>query len=65
MLTFFKKYKLFFIVLFILSAIILTLFYGALKPKKMLKIYNPSDVNPELVDYRALYKHQPRPELAP
>lgn len=55
MLTFFKKYKLFFIVIFILSAIILALFYGALKPKKTLKIYNPSDVNPELVDTTVQY----------
>jgi protein SCO1/2 len=32
----------------VLSAIILTLFYSALK--KTLPIYNPADVNPELVD---------------
>jgi len=50
MIAFFKKYKIFFIVLAILSAIILTLFYNALKPKKTLKIYNPADVNPEMVD---------------
>lgn len=34
----------------ILSAIILYLFYGALKPEKTLPIYSPADVNPELVD---------------
>ncbi|WP_296143599.1 SCO family protein [uncultured Flavobacterium sp.] len=50
MLTFFKKYRIFFIVFLVLSAIILTLFYNALKPKKTLKIYNPADVNPEMVD---------------
>lgn len=50
MLSFFKKYKMFFIVMVILSAIILYLFYGALKPKKTLPIYSPADVNPELVD---------------
>jgi len=50
MASFFKKYRIFFIVLLILSAIILTLFYFALKPKKMLKVYNPADVNPEMVD---------------
>lgn len=33
-----------------LSAIILALFYNALTPKKTLKIYNPADVNPEMVD---------------
>lgn len=55
MLNFFKKYRLFFVVMFCLSALILTLFYFALKPKKYLKIYNPSDVNPELVDTTVQY----------
>lgn len=55
MLTFFKKYRIFFLVLFILSATIITLFYFALKPKKMLKIYNPADVNPEMVDTTVQY----------
>ncbi|GGB78244.1 SCO family protein [Flavobacterium suaedae] len=50
MLSFFKKYKMFFIVMAVLSAVILYLFYGALKPKKTLTIYSPADVNPELVD---------------
>jgi len=50
MLSFFKKYRLFFIVFVILSAIILTLFNTALTPKKTLKIYSPADVNPELAD---------------
>lgn len=39
----------------VLSAIILTLFYLALKPKKTLPIYNPSMVNPELVDSTVQY----------
>jgi protein SCO1/2 len=39
----------------VLSAIILSLFYSALKPKKMLPIYNPSMVNPELVDSTVQY----------
>lgn len=55
MLSFFKKYKIFFIVLLVLSAIILTLFYSALKPQKTLKIYSPADVNPELVDTTVQY----------
>ncbi len=55
MLSFFKKYKWFLIVVIVLSAIILTLFYLALKPKKMLPIYNPSMVNPELVDSTIQY----------
>jgi protein SCO1/2 len=37
----------------VLSAIILTLFYSALK--KTLPIYNPADVNPELVDSTVQY----------
>lgn len=55
MLSFFKKYRIFFVVLFVLSAIIITLFYHALKPKKTLKIYNPADVNPEMVDTTVQY----------
>ena len=56
MLEFFKKYRLFFGVFIVLSAIILSLFYSALKPKKTLPIYNPADVNPELVDSTVQYK---------
>ncbi|MFV8356409.1 SCO family protein [Flavobacterium sp. XS1P32] len=52
---FLKKYRLFFGVFIVLSAIILTLFYSALKPKKTLLIYNPADVNPELVDSTVQY----------
>lgn len=42
-----------FFVLF--SIITLSLFYVALKPKKTLPIFNPSDVNPELVDSTVQY----------
>ena len=52
---FLKKYRLFFGVFIVLSAIILTLFYLALKPKKTLPIFNPADVNPELVDSTVQY----------
>ena len=45
-----KKYRMFFVVMTILSLIIITLFYNALDPKKTLPIFDPSDVNPELVD---------------
>lgn len=55
MLSILSKYKLFLITVIVLSAIILTLFYSALKPKKMLPIYNPSMVNPELVDSTVQY----------
>jgi protein SCO1/2 len=55
MLSFFKKYKVFFISLACLSAVILLLFYTALKPKKYLQVYSPADVNPELVDSTIQY----------
>ncbi len=48
--SFFAKYKLFGAVLLMLSAVIIYLFYNALKPKVVLPIYQPSMVNPELVD---------------
>lgn len=50
------KYRKFFIVLILFSAITISLFYSALKPKKDLPIYNPADVNPELVDSTVQYK---------
>ena len=56
MLEFFKKYRLFFGVLIVFSTIIISLFYSALKPKKTLPIFNPVDVNPELVDSTIQYK---------
>lgn len=42
--------------LFIFSAVTISLFYSALKPQKTLPIYNPADVNPELVDSTVQYK---------
>ncbi len=47
---FFGKFKLFGMVLLMLSAVIVYLFYDALEPAKTLPIYQPSMVNPELVD---------------
>jgi protein SCO1/2 len=55
MLEIFKKYRIFFGVMAVLSVIIITLFYTALKPKKTLPIFNPADVNPELVDSTVQY----------
>jgi len=49
MLELLKKYRLFFIVMALLSAIILSLFYNALTPVKKLPIYTPSMVNAEMV----------------
>ena len=50
------KYRKFFIVLIVFSAVTISLFYSALKPQKTLPIYNPADVNPELVDSTVQYK---------
>ena len=50
------NYRKFIIGFLIFSAIVLSFFYMALKPKKMLPIYNPADVNPELVDSTVQYK---------
>jgi protein SCO1/2 len=51
----FYKYRKFFGVLLVFSIITIYLFYVALKPGKSLPIYNPSDVNPELVDSTIQY----------
>lgn len=56
MLDFFKKYKIFAIVLAILSVIIVSIFYSILKPKRVLPIYQPSEVSLELVDSTIQYK---------
>ncbi|WPO80036.1 SCO family protein [Flavobacterium sp. KACC 22761] len=50
------KYRKFFIVLILFSVVTISLFYSALKPQKTLPIYNPADVNPELVDSTIQYK---------
>lgn len=50
MLEIFKAYKKFFIVFGLIAVVILVLFYNALKPKKTLPVFSPSDVNPEMVD---------------
>lgn len=49
------KYRIFIGIFLIFSVITLSLFYNALKPEKMLPIYNPADVNPELVDSTIQY----------
>lgn len=55
MLSILKKYKIFIGFFVVFSIVTLTAFYMVLKPKKMLPIYNPSDVNPELVDSTVQY----------
>ncbi|MEW2920879.1 SCO family protein [Muricauda sp. ANG21] len=54
--SFFAKYKLFAIVFLCLSAVIMYLFYNALQPTKMLPVYQPSMVDPTLVDSTLHYK---------
>jgi protein SCO1/2 len=49
------KYRKFLGVLLVFSIITIYLFYVALKPSKSLPIFNPSDVNPELVDTTVQY----------
>ena len=50
MFSYLKKYRLFFGTMALISAVAISLFYNALKPKKTLPIYNPAMVNHELVD---------------
>ncbi len=52
---FLKKFRIFFGIMAVFSVICLTLFYFALKQKKTLPVFNPSDVNPELVDSTMQY----------
>ncbi|CAM4169277.1 SCO family protein [Zobellia roscoffensis] len=56
--SFFAKYKFFGLVLLGLSAVIMYLFYNALQPPKILTIYQPTMVNPELVDSTLQYKRK-------
>jgi protein SCO1/2 len=55
MLEFLKKFRIFFGIMSVFSVIIVFLFYQALKTKKNLPIFNPADVNPELVDSTVQY----------
>ncbi|WP_445717141.1 SCO family protein [Flavobacterium sp.] len=50
MLNFLAPFKKFFIIFGILSIIIYFGIYNLLSPEKMLPIYSPRDINPELVD---------------
>lgn len=55
MISVLKKYKIFIGFFVIFSIVTISAFYIVLKPKKVLKIYNPSDVNVELVDSTIQY----------
>lgn len=50
MLQFFAKFKTRILVLAVLSVVIISTIYQALKPEPKLKIYQPNDVHPDLVD---------------
>lgn len=56
MLSFFSKYKFFGIVLLLISAVIVYLFYNALQPEEKLPVYQPSMVSQELVDSTLHFK---------
>ncbi|MBA6153932.1 SCO family protein [Gelidibacter maritimus] len=56
MLSFFREYKFFAIFLFFLSAIIVTIIYNVLTPKKVLPVYQPTMVNFEMVDSTLQYQ---------
>ena len=55
MLELLKKYRIFIGAFLVFSIITVSLFYNVLKPAKTLPIYNPADVNPELVDSTVQY----------
>lgn len=55
MLVFLKKYRIFIGTFLLFSIVTVSLFYNVLKPGKTLPIYNPADVNPELVDSTVQY----------
>jgi protein SCO1 len=50
-----KTRKIYLITIIIFSALFLSIAYFFLKPKKFLPLYNPADVNPELVDSTVQY----------
>ena len=50
MLRFFSYYKSFAIVLLVMSIVIISIFYQILKPREVLPIFQPAQVNVELVD---------------
>lgn len=55
MLAIIKKYRIFIGTFILFSIITVSLFYNVLKPGKTLPVFNPADVNPELVDSTVQY----------
>ena len=58
LITFFKRYKLFWITISVLSVIIILTFYNILKVERPLPVYQPANVNEELVDTSIQYKRK-------
>ena len=56
MLAFFKQFKLFFVVLLIVSGIIISIFYSILKVEQPLPIYQPNRIDASLVDSTIQHK---------
>ena len=50
MLSFFKKYRFFAIVMFVLSVIIISVIIQIMKPERHLKVFQPAQVSADLVD---------------
>lgn len=57
-LKFFKRYKLFWITLSVLSLAIILTFYNILKVDRVLPVYQPANVNAELVDSTIQYQRK-------
>lgn len=55
MIRFFAKYKWFGVVLILLSAIIISIIYSLKSPEPTLPVFQPNEVNPELVDSSIQY----------
>lgn len=51
-----SKYRIFILFFLVFSVVTIGLFYSALKPAISLPIFNPADVNPEMVDSTVQYK---------
>jgi protein SCO1/2 len=56
MLAFFKQFRLFFVVLFIVSGIIISIFYSILNVEQPLPIYQPNRIDASLVDSTIQHK---------
>ena len=58
LLKFFKHYRLFWITLLVVSIVIVLTFYNILKVDRVLPIYQPANVNAELVDSTIQYQRK-------